>query len=355
MNNLAIELPINDSSFGQLSVLLLKEMMKSGLEPSLFPIGNVGVSFEDINGNKEFAHYLTSCIKKGNSSYKIGDPVFRLWHLNGSIISPPNRYLMTFHELDRLTDEEKNIAANQNIISTTKYTQKVIGSGDYVPLGFDNYNFSEVDTKRLKGNKVHFLLAGKLEKRKSHLQTIRAWLKEFGNNPDVILHVAMHNSFLAQEQQDAILNQTIYDLPKGNINIIRGRIGSNAEYNQFLNMADVVIGMSGGEGWDLPVYHAMALGAHGVLLDAHAYQDYGTEKNAVLVKPSSKEFLEDGLFFQRGAPFNQGNIYTWEDENFIVACREAIKRAKKDRNKEGLKLQKRTYKEVLEDILKCIK
>jgi hypothetical protein len=51
-------------------------------------------------------------------------------------------------------------------------------------------------------------------------------------------------------------------------------MNENSIYNEFLNSADIILGMSGGEGFGLPEFQSIALGKHAVLLNAHAYKTW---------------------------------------------------------------------------------
>jgi hypothetical protein len=124
----------------------------------------------------------------------------------------------------------------------------------------------------------------------------------------------------------------------------------NVVYNEFLNSADIILGMSGGEGWGLPEFHSVALGKHAVILNAHGYKGWATEENATLVNPSGKIDAADGVFFQSGGPYNQGNLFDWDEDAFLTACELAIKKVETNRlNSKGLELQKTFNKEVFAD------
>ena len=114
----------------------------------------------------------------------------------------------------------------------------------------------------------------------------------------------------------------------------------NSEYNDYLNSADIIIGMSGGEGWGLPEFQSVALGKHAVILNAHGYKGWATESNSVLVEPSGKTESEDGVFFTAGSQYNQGSIFDFNEDDFLDACEKAEERVLKNKkNEEGLKLQ----------------
>ena len=58
------------------------------------------------------------------------------------------------------------------------------------------------------------------------------------------------------------------------------------------------------------------------------------------------------MFFKKGGPFNQGNIYTFDEEAFIEGCEKAIERYRQNSvNTEGLKLQEDfTYSKTVDAI-----
>jgi hypothetical protein len=62
------------------------------------------------------------------------------------------------------------------------------------------------------------------------------------------------------------------------------------------------------------------------------------------------------MFFSEGQPFNQGNIYDFDPDEFIDACEQAIKRVEINRvNEDGLKLKEEfTYEKTTQSILKEI-
>ena len=111
-------------------------------------------------------------------------------------------------------------------------------------------------------------------------------------------------------------------------------------------------GLSGGEGWNLPSFNATALGKWSIVLNASSHQDWATSDNSLLIDPKGKVSAIDGQFFIQGHPFNQGNIYTFDDDLVVSKMEEASSLAKKP-NKEGKKLASQfTYKKTLDSILK---
>ena len=117
-------------------------------------------------------------------------------------------------------------------------------------------------------------------------------------------------------------------------------MNKNKSYNEFLNSGDIVIGMSGGEGWGLPEFQSVGIGKHSVILNAHGYKEWATEENSCLVEPSEKIDVYDDLFFKKGTDYNQGQIFNWTEDSFIDGCERAIERVRSSKiNKLGRKIK----------------
>lgn len=356
MKTLTFNLPINSVSFGQTSTLLLKtiyDKIKAGAkyEVSIFPIGG-GMDLSAQKEDKEFESWINSCVMRAFNSHSKDSPIFKLWHLNGSLESfSKEQHLLSFYELDSPTPVELNIARNNTIYFSSSYTREVFKNlgvdSKYIPLAFDSYNFRNTGKKYFSDERIVFNLCGKFEKRKHHAKAIKAWIKKFGNDSKYSLQCAIYNPFLNQEQNNQILAGVVLEGKPRPFNVsFLPMLPQNEMYNDFLNSGDVILGMSGGEGWGLPEFQSVALGKHAVVLNASAYKDWATDENSVLVQPNGKEEAYDGMFFHKGQPFNQGNIFTWNDDEFIAACEKVIERVKQSKeNKSGLLLQEKFSKD----------
>ena len=352
----ALHLPLNGVSFGQVSTALLREFYEKGVQPSLFTIGNVDLSSQEIT--QDFNTWIQSCIKKSFEEYNRNTPVFKLWHLNHESLTSyaKDQTLFTFYELDHPTTIEVNIANNQkNIIVSSRYAKDILESTGvenchFIPLGFDKNNFNIKDQQYL-ADKIVFNLCGKLEKRKHHSKVIKAWLKKYGNNKDYVLQCAITNPFMKQEDFNSRISQILEGKTYFNINFL-GSMQKNILYNDFLNSGNIILGMSGAEGWGLPEFQSVALGKHSVMLNATSYKDWITPENSTIIEPNGKEDSEDGMFFKKGGAFNQGQIYTFDEDEFIDGCEKAVERYKSSPiNKEGIKLQETyTYSNTVEKI-----
>jgi hypothetical protein len=339
----ALNIPINTTSLGQVSTSIAREIYKRGLNPNIFPIGKVDLSSQPQD--PEFFKWIEFNANNALKAHNRNTPVFKLWHLQGSLESYSNKQvLLSFYEVDKPTDVEINIAKNNEKLllssryAISKFKDLGVDNVEFLPLGFDSEAFRVKDKKR--SDTINFGLFGKLEpQRKRHLKSLSTWAKVYGNNPKYSLNCAIFNHFLDPKIQSQIINQALEGKSYWNINFLP-YIPDNASFNDLLNSIDIVLAMSGGEGWGLPEFQAVALGKHCVGLNAHAYKDWMTEENSVLVKPSGKIPVYDNMFFKEGAPFNQGEIFDWAEDDLVSAMKQAEKKFESSAlNLNGIKLQ----------------
>lgn len=340
----AFHLPINSVSFGQISTLFLRECFKRDKDLYLFPInGNIELGSQN-NLTNDFYSWLVERSNQFLDVYTKDIPIFKLWHLNGSLESFANsQYLFSFYELDSPTKTEINcIKNNKSVFFSSEETCKLFKSFGcnnikYIPLAFDKYNFFSTNKVYLK-DRITFNLVGKLEKRKHHLKVIKAWVKKYGNNPKYFLNCAIYNPFLKPEVQEHML-KSVLDKSYFNLNFLNF-MEQNITYNDYLNSGDIVIGMSGGEGWGLPEFHSVALGKHSVILNCNGYKGWANQENSILVEPNSKIKSYDDIFFKENQKYNQGNIYDFDEDDFIDSCEIAVKKYLDNPvNEKGLELQ----------------
>jgi hypothetical protein len=361
VSKLAFNLPLNSTSLGQVSFSILRELFSRKEEINLFPIGNIDLSSQDQD--QDFINWIQDAILPSTKEHSRKNPVFKLWHLNGSLESfSDKQILLTFYEVDSPTATELNIIKNNyKVLFSSNYavnTFKSFGSDNvnYLPLAFDNHHF-KVLTNKPKRDGIYFGLFGKLEpQRKRHLKVISNWVKKYGNKHGYFLNCAIFNPFLDTNLQTQILNQALNGEKYWNINFLPF-MQTNVTYNELLNNTDIVLGMSGGEGWGLPEFQSVALGKHSIILNAHAYKEWANDKNSVLVNPSNKIPCYDNIFFRQGLEFNQGNIFDWDDSDFSNKLDSVeLKYKTNPINEQGLILQEEfTYCKMVDSILDLMK
>ena len=351
------EAPINSLSFGNVAVNLLREMWKKGIEVGLFPIGKPDASAYEIES--EFGSWIQNSI---NNRFLVLDkdvPCIKLWHLNGSDNRKTEKqYLVTFYEASQPTFVEKKLAKLQTkTLFCGNYANdqfRNAGCDNAVPflLGFDP-SF-HITGKKYLPERVHFGIMGKFEKRKHTAKIIQTWLEKYGNNPKYLLSCCVTNPFFSGEQMQQLISSTLGGQRYSNVNFLP-YFQTNKEVNDFLNAIDIDLsGLSGAEGFGLPSFNATCLGKWSVVLNATAHKDWATADNSILVEPSGKIPIYDGVFFKENDMFNQGEIFDWSKESVFEAFEKAEVKVGTV-NEEGIKTgQEFTYARTLDQILAAI-
>lgn len=350
MNNIIYKGPLNSLSFGNVSFNLLKAMFKSGVNAAIFPHGKVDVSsFGKVD--KDFKLWIEDGINDRFTKLKKSDTTLQMWHLNGSENRISSRQILyTFYELDQPTEEELSLCSFQDkTVFSSSQAKSLFPGSHFAPLGFDT-SFHKTNKKYLEG-KIHFGLMGKFEKRKHTEKIIRSWIKKYGNNYNYQLTCCITNPFFKKEQMESIINNMLDGNRYGNINFLPF-LPQNSQVNDFLNSIDIDLGgMSGAEGWNLPSFNATCLGKWSIVLNSSSHKDWANSKNSILIDPDGKQPAYDDIFFKKGNEFNQGNIYTFDEEEFISAMEKAETKCKIN-NDEGEKLKQTfTYENTLNKIL----
>lgn len=344
MSKLTFNLPLNPTSFGQISLCLLRELFEQQEDICLLPISDPQLQHE--SRNTKFFQWIDNSVANFYPQHnRSSNPTFRLWHINQSLnFLSNNQTLLTFHETDSLTESEINIINNQDRVLVTcqssldlfkEETDAIINK---IHLPFDKYNFFKRERRQTGDDRIVFTLVGKYEPlRKRHDKVISAWVKEFGDNHKYELRCAISNPFYEEDEFKYCIKQVI---KKNYFNVqFLGWAVQNNLYNDLLNQTDIVIGM-GNESWGLPEFHAIGLGKHGVILDCLGHQEWATGRNSCLVRPSGMIPADNDKFFQKGHKFNQGNFYDFDETDFIASCYQAIENYNKNPiNENGLNIQ----------------
>lgn len=356
MKKIVFNAPFNSLSFGNVSLNIARELHRADRDCVIFPIGDkIDLSaFNNLDEN--FKKWLHHNINRRLTDIDKDAVTLQMWHLNGSETRfTSKKVLYTFYELDQPTAAEQTLAKLQDatIFSSSYARNSFINRGltnTYnTPLGLDEdfYNTG----KEYMPDKIHFGLMGKFEKRKHTGEILKTWIKKYGNDFKYQLTCCITNPFFQPAQMDSIINNILEGKRYGNVNFLP-RLTTNTEVNDFINAIDIDLsGLSGAEGWNLPSFNATALGKWSIVLNATSHQDWATSSNSLQVEPDGKINCYDGAFFQKGSPFNQGTIYTFDSDDVVSKMEEAVKICKTP-NVEGLKLAKDlTYKKTVDNIL----
>lgn len=357
MKKIILKAAFNNLSFGNVSYNIARELYKSDIKTSIFPISdNFDFSAFD-KMDDDFKKWIESSTNSRFTTIKKDIPCLQLWHINGSENSIGNKsFLYTFYELDSPTFTEKNIVdIHDKVFFSSSHASNCFENVNCenvtnIPLGFDE-DFYETGKEYLK-DRIHFGIMGKWEKRKHTGIIIRNWAEKYGNNSDYQLTCCIINPFFKEKDMNTIVAQALEGKMYSNINFLP-RLKTNSEVNEFLNSIDIDLsGLSGAEGWNLPAFNASCLGKWSVVLNSTSHKDWANSKNCILVEPDGTEDSEDGVFFNKGALFNQGNINKFSKDTFIKALEDAEKKCSSE-NKEGKKLKEKfTYKNTVDSILR---
>ncbi len=341
--NFTFNAPLNRVSFGQVTISLLREIFSRNSIESfrLFPISNIDLQSFIIDEN--FKNNLEKSINGAQLSHNRNIPTVKLWHIQDLLNSlSDKRIAITFHETSELTDSEKNILNQLDIvIVTSSYTKQVFEDAGLknvvlMPLGFDTTHFKTLPQHKLDA--IVFNLSGKLEDRKNTLKILKTWNKVFGGNKKYRLNCTVFNPFISQEDQTRMVVSALGGKIPWNINFIPPQI-ANTDYNKVLNACDIdLTGLSSCEGFNLPAFQALCLGKWGIFLNAHVHKDYATSKNSILIEPSGMRPAHDNIFFKSDGLFNCGQWHDFKDEDLESALLESIKYAG-NINKNGLTLR----------------
>lgn len=347
--NLIVEAPLNSLSFGNVSYNFLRELFKANVEIAYIPIGEPDLTA--FQPTEQFIQWLNKSASRRFDCLDLDIPTLRLWHLNGSdFLRSRKQFLLTFYECNSPTNVERKIANLQTkTFFSSTFSKNQFENSETFSLGFDE-DFKQTNKKYMDGV-VHFGLSGKFEKRKHTEKIIKSWLKKYGNNSKYLLSCCITNPFVKPEQMNQVISNILEGKYYSNINFIPW-LKTNTEVNEFTNAIDVdLTGASGGEGWNLPAFNATCLGKWSIVLNGTAHKEWANSDNAIILEPNGEQESDDGMFFKKGAAFNQGTFLTFDEDEFIHALETAEKKVGQYNTCGALLGQTFTYKRALEEIL----
>lgn len=351
--------PISALSLGQVSFNILRELYRRKVQVVFYPIGNP--DFSAFKVDPQFGAWLEQSVNGRYTRLDRKLPSLRVWHINGAESKYTDRqWTFTFHETDAPTPDEINIVNQQEETffssswSVDNFRTFGANSVGFIPLGLDE-DFAPVVGRLVSQDITHWICVGKWEDmRKMTTVKIQAWIKRYGGNREHQLTLCVNNPFLRPEDMNALYQCAFYGSKPFNVNVLP-HLKTNAEMNQLYNSADIDLsGISRGEGWNIPAFTTTALGKWSIVTDCSAHRDWATADNAILVKPKGMVPAVDGIFFQKGQPWSQGNVYDFSLDDIIGAMEKAEKKARIP-NDNGVTLGAcHTYAKTVDAILEHI-
>lgn len=346
--------PISALSLGQVSYNFLREMWKRNYDVGFHPIG--GVDLNPFQPPQEFVAWIQKSLDQRMKLLKKGVPTLKVWHVAGSEnLLGANQNLLSFHEVDNITEVEKNIVGLQNkTFFCGEYSKNLFKTNgcdnvETFDLGFDE-DF-KVTGKSLLEGVTSFGIVCKAELRKNTSKIINLWAKKYGNNPKYSLNLCINNPFVSAEDNQRFLVNALEGKRYWNCNVIPP-LRTNAEVATLQNAIDIDLsGASFSESWGLPSFNSTCLGKWSVVTNYGGHKSWANAGNSVLLETEGFQDAEDGIFFRKGGDFNQGRFSYYSDEALVAAMERAEKKVGQV-NAAGLALGKEmTYSKSLDNIL----
>lgn len=355
---LNFQTPLNNLSFGHVAFNILERLHARKEGVNLF-LRQEPPDLSSFSCSSVLEKWILDNWGLARGRYSANDPSFSIWHIHGGseFRVGKRQTLMTFHEVDAMTPYEVNVLKNQDaVLFTSKFSCEVakqhgVENVTYCPLGFDNIHFKALPRHDAP---IQFAIFGKFEKRKHTENVIKTWCAKFGGKKEFVLNIHVYNTFLSPEQNLNLLLRACDGKKPFNVNIVPYS-KTLRELNESLNNADIVLDMSGGEGFSIPSFSAVCLGKHAVVNNCSSLADWAPQGGACLVEPAGKQDVCDDIFFRKENPFGRGNIFGFSPEGFIAGCEQAIEKFKSNPvNDKGLDLQQEFTYDRTVDIIKSV-
>ena len=126
-----------------------------------------------------------------------------------------------------------------------------------MPEGIDSSKYHPY-SPRVDSPIMSYLISGKYELRKSIIETIIAWIQEFGNDPDVEL-VVKSSHYANQVEKYNELSNWLGSTGINNVRVLWGSI-AQTDLVDLYQQSHVFVLPTKGEGWGLPLIEAAASG-----------------------------------------------------------------------------------------------
>jgi glycosyltransferase involved in cell wall biosynthesis len=322
--------PINSTSLGASAFHILENIDD---DFNLLPIGgNIDISsFEPCP--EKLKEKIINSANRTNRSHNVNGLSVKLWHPFASLERITNKQILyTFHEVDSLTELEVNALNQQEaIIVPCNYNKEVFQKSGIrvpiyvVPLGVDTSIFRPMEKYKNKSGPFTFLMAGKFEARKLHLEILQAFMMVFANNPQVKLRCCITNRFVDMNNIYKLINERIFGgKPPSNIEFIDW-LPTERHVADFLAHGDCLVSPSRAESFNLPLLQAMSCGTSVITNVEHAHSDYVNKDNAIIVPSSNKSIAKDDVFFRHDGNTNTGNWYNVSPNHIAQAMIDSFK------------------------------
>jgi len=354
LHNFALELPINYNLSGKISNLILRslyEIEKKRIDyHNIFLFPSSHISYEAFGNDHHFKCWLMHQAINARENYNRHIPSFKISNLSECMMSVSKTHsCLSFYELDKPTPLEINTTRNCKIYFPSSYSKNIFENSaslkcGFIPIAFDSFVFKTLEEKK-DCDPIVFSLQSPFQAKRHQLKSIKAWIKKYKNSPNYALQCCINNNLIDENSNKKIINEILENesLPS---NVKFYKISEDEDWNRFINHADILINLSGAESFNYYEFNGVSIGKHAIVLDAHCNKDWANDSNSILIPQSRKKPVYDNLFYHFGDVCNQGDVFDFEEEAFLLGCEQAISRVEENRiNSKGFDLQRKFSKD----------
>lgn len=307
--NINLSCPINQLSYGLVSVNILRHLNN----PSLFPIG-------PIQAEEKYHRYIGSALERAKLYDKTA-PSLRIYHefKLDEFVGTGQRIGFSFFEINKLDKIRKHHINNvDKMLVSSKWAKEIIDSQTntesfVVPLGVDLEVFQP--TFKQHGDKTIFLNIGKYEVRKGHDTLPRIFKDAFSNNEAELWMIPTSPHYSEKELSEwgnyykSILGDDVKFF------------GHMSEENlvKIINESDVGIFPFKSEAWCLPILEMMACGKKIIATNYSGPTEYLTHDNSYLI--NIKEMI--GVYDAKWFPDSDSTWAYPDSDHMIQLLRDA--------------------------------
>lgn len=325
--NLNVICPINQLSYGIVSLNLIRELVLQNVNVRVWPIGD---RINDLSNEQVEYYKLKGCIKPG-FAFDYNAPCLKIFHqfsLADSIGKGP-RIGFPIFELDKFSELEKcHLNSVDKILVCSKWAQKIvqreIPSKDVVviPLGVDLNIYNENVISERNSSCTVFLNIGKWEIRKGHDILLEAFCKTFGSADNVHLVMVSEDIFHADNNlqwESYYKNHKLGD----KVTIVK-RLPNEKSLADIISKSDCGVYPTRAEGWGLPILNSMACGKSIIATNYSGQTEFVSIRNSFLVDVDKYEEAYNPPWFIGGGNWAKISL------DQICACMEYVHKTKQE-------------------------
>lgn len=365
--NINIRCPLNGFlGYGHVSINIVKFLTKLGYEVSLFPIGNIQLTTNDVT-------IIQKCLENAHQ-FVYDAPSILIWHEHDMSCFPGNgrKTGLSFFERDKFdTIRIHQLLYCDDYIAPSSWAKKILieqlqpvedqfteftrdldSHIKVIPMGVDTDIFKPYVQKHpsITSKVPTFLNVGKIEVRKGHDLIPDLFTKALPNQ-DYKLYMMWSNPFLSQQEVNKW--EDLYRAKLGDKVEFLPQVRTDIELAQIMSDVDCAIFPTRVEGFGLPILQSMACGTQVISTNYGAQSEFVNEENCHLVNITQKESAFDGKWFF--GDFQWGYIGNKEQDQIVEHIRTVYNDKLEQRKTKGLETAKKfSWENTVQKIVKFI-